>query len=147
MRNLFEFLFVCLFKFAYSNVILDRDLLSEWEPNFRTTNEIFLSGRDIDSIASNTFANLSNLESLHLSLNNLVSLADSSLFASVYNLKELRLQLNLLTRLNASLFNNLPQLEWLDMSLNELNTLDAFMFTNLFFERKHREKQKQSQEK
>ena len=75
----------CLVTFTRA-VLLDRTLLSEWYPNYRTETYIYLQIKRIDSIASNTFDGLINLEGLWLYYNQLTKL-DPTIFKDLINLQ------------------------------------------------------------
>ncbi len=54
-------------------VVLDRNQLAPWIPNYLTANEFNLDSRQITSISNGTFAGLSQIQRLNLSKNQLTS--------------------------------------------------------------------------
>ena len=77
---MWAFLFV-LFICSQSGhgVVLDRNQLAIWYPNYLTNTEFNLYSRQIASISTGTFTGLSQLQLLYLNYNQLKSL-DPSIF-------------------------------------------------------------------
>jgi Leucine-rich repeat (LRR) protein len=75
------FIFVLLLLSAHSGhgVVLDKNQLAVWYPNYLTAFEFNLNYRQITSISSGTFTGLSQLQRLYLYNNQLTSL-DASIF-------------------------------------------------------------------
>ena len=131
ISNVFSLAIIALTFQSSFSLVLNRQILSQWYPKFETSTSLDLRNKTIDSIAIETFSNLTSLEQLALSSNRLVSL-DSLLFKSVTNVWDLRLDNNLLTNLDDSLlFQSLVNLEWLNLESNQLVTLDVSLFSNL----------------
>ena len=124
MKNLLILVLVsaCLTAFSRA-VILDRTLLSQWYPNYQTQTNLYLYGRSIDSIASNTFDGLINLQGLYLRVNQLTSL-DPTLFKGLINLQGLNLYYNQLTALDPTLFKGLINLKELYLHNNNLTLIE-----------------------
>lgn len=87
-------------------VHLNREILSDWYPQFNDTPIIELFYKDITSIDSNTFACMPNLVKLYLDE-------------------------NLITSINATTFSELINLEYLFLSFNQLSYIDSKAFVNL----------------
>ena len=94
MKMWMSFLFVLLVLSAPFGdaVVLDRNQLASWYPNYLTDTLFYLAGGQITSISTGTFTGLSELQ-------------------------ELDLYYNQLTSLDASIFNGLSQLQYLYLSV------------------------------
>ena len=110
-KEMWIYLFV-LFVSAQSDhaVILDRDQLEAWYPNYLTETKFGLNARQITSISNDTFNGLSKLQELYLNYNQLNKL-DSYIFNGLIHLEGLYLGSNMLTSLDASFSNDLSQLK------------------------------------
>lgn len=85
---------------------------------------IDLNNQNIDSIDSDTFNDLNQLETLYLHENKLTKL-DSDLFSSLLNLKVVWLESNNIVSLNRNIFANLTQLEMVCLHNNPVSILFA----------------------
>ena len=68
MKMWSSFLFVLLMLSAQSGraIVLDRNQLATWEPNYLTETKFFFYNRQITSISTGTFTGLSQLQKLDL---------------------------------------------------------------------------------
>ena len=132
MKVLSSFLFVLLLLSAQSGhgVVLDRDQLAAWYPNYLTDTLFYLAGRQITSISTGTFTGLTQLQRLNL-FNNLLTSLDASIFNGLSQLRVLELTGNQLTSLDASIFAGLTQLQQLWLQNNNLISLDRNIFIGL----------------
>jgi Leucine-rich repeat (LRR) protein len=105
---MWSFLFVPLLLSAQSGraVVLDRNQLASWIPNYLTDYQFYLIYLQIESISAGTFTGLSQL-------------------------KQLSLQSNQLNSIEASILNGLSQLQYLELSYNNLISLDRNIFVGL----------------
>jgi Leucine-rich repeat (LRR) protein len=127
-----SFIFVLFVIFAQSGhaIVLDRDQLAAWYPNYLTETSINLYSRQITSISTGTFTGLSQLQKLDLSGNQFESL-DAYSFDVLSQLQELDLSGNSLTSLNPSIFNGLSQLLELNLGFNQITSLAPSIFQGL----------------
>ncbi len=72
---MWSFLFVLLLVYVPSDhaIVLDRNQLATWYPNYLTNTEFNLYSRQIASISTGTFTGLSQLQLLYLNYNQLKS--------------------------------------------------------------------------
>ena len=84
----------------------------------------------IKKIDSNTFKNLTKLETLWLQ-DNAIEEIDVRLFETLSNLKELELYNNKLKRIDSNTFKNLTKLEKLYLNNNEIEEIDVRLFESL----------------
>ena len=127
-----SFLFVLLLLSAQSghSVVLDRDQLAAWYPDYLTDTLFYLAGRQITSISTGTFTGLTQLQRLNL-FNNLLTSLDASIFNGLSQLRVLELTANQLTSLDAFIFNGLTQLQQLWLQNNNIISLDRNIFVGL----------------
>ena len=88
------------------------------------------SSSSFNSLNAGTFADLTDLEMLHL-IGNKFSALDSGIFNTNLKLKNLNLSNNNLIDLDSNMLQNLVHLEVLDLSLNKLKRIDPNLFVNL----------------
>ena len=101
---MYEYLFVFLLNFIVINsIVLDRNLLASWYPDYETRGDLPLDNRNITSIALDTFQNLTNIQSLDLSVNNLNDLYDFT-FKDLINVEQLYLKTNNISNLKLVYF-------------------------------------------
>ena len=95
---------------AQGGVILNREQLAAWIPDYATQTQIVLSYKGISSIDTHTFDGLSHITNLLLYSNQLTNLMPGT-FDSLINLEGLDLGFNTkLTQLDSRLFKNLNNL-------------------------------------
>ena len=90
-----------------------------------------LSSKEITSLSSGDFAELSSLKKLYLSENQLSSLPEN-IFAGLSNLDRLSLNRNNLSSLPEDIFNGLSNVYWLRLENNNLSNLPEDIFDELF---------------
>ena len=93
--------------------------------------QLDLSRVGLTALQAGDFAGLSNLQTLHLSYNPLLTTLPATLFAGLSNLQTLNLLYNPLTTLPATLFSGLSNLQTLDLRANRLTGLPATVFSGL----------------
>ena len=98
-------------------IILDRNQLIAWYPNYLHANAFSLQRRQITSISADTFIGLSQLKELDLQYNQLSTL-EASIFAGLSGLQKLSLRYNQLTSVDPSTFSELSQLLVLEFSVD-----------------------------
>lgn len=126
------YFFVLLFHIRLGScIVLDSNKLSEWYPSYSTDISLYIVNRTIDSIETNTFNAVFKLKILVLSFNQLVTLNDPLLFASLTNLEYLDLGENKLNFLHSSLFKSLTKLRGLGLSFNRLISIQPQLFHSL----------------
>lgn len=94
---------------------------------------IDLNNNVISDIAWNTFAGLSNLDSLDLHKNRIQQTLDSRLFQDLINLQYIHLSYNLITDIPADIFKNCAKLEFISFGSNRIHSLKSTMFKHLKF--------------
>ena len=127
MWKLFLIYALAIFSRDVQAVVLNRNQLSTWCPDYLTNTTFNLVSRQITTISTDTFTGLTQLQWLFLSDNELASL-DASLFSGLSQLHRLFLENNQLTSLDASIFNGLSQVYMLSLKRNQLTYLDTSLF-------------------
>ena len=102
-------------------IILDRILLSQWYPYYQTEYYFYLTNRNINSIASNTFNGLTDFYWLIMHTNQL----SSSIFNKLLNLEYLNLNNNLLISMDRLIIVGLPNLQRVYMANNPISLLQS----------------------
>ena len=103
MKMWMSFIFVLLILDTQSGhaVVLNRNQLASWYPNYLTDYQFNLNSRQITSISTGTFTGLSQLQVLWLNNNNLISL-DRNIFIGLLNLEIVNLRSNPISILQLS---------------------------------------------
>jgi Leucine-rich repeat (LRR) protein len=137
MKQLSFFLSIFLLNalVLYANVILNRDQLKSWFPDFLTDKNLILSDRNIKSINSDTFIGLNLLQILSIN-NNEIEIFDSNLFDDLVNLNGLILGPQQQSSavhppLDTLLFDKLINLDNLDLTGLNLDRIDKLQFKQL----------------
>ncbi len=86
---LFVLLLVCTQSGGHA-IVLDRNQLATWYPNYLTSPSLYLNSQQITSISSDTFTELSQFQGLYLDSNQFTSL-DASIFNGLNQLEALLL--------------------------------------------------------
>ena len=114
-----------MLKFSVKCVVLDRNQLKKWYPNYAKATVFALDQHAITFIQNDTFTSLHQVEHLWLDFNNLTSLTPC-LFNDLTNLVELTLGSNNINRLNSSqTFTGLVKLRMLYLDDNHLTQIDG----------------------
>ena len=111
-------------------VILNREQLAEWIPDYATQTKIDLSYKSIAYIDPHTFNELTNLTYLNLNNNQITNLTIGT-FDSLANLDTLWLGANWINDLNSQLFAKLKLLSTLYLSSNRLTSVARGVFDSL----------------
>ena len=124
MKMWMSFLFVLLLLSAHNGnaVVLNRNQLASWYPNYLTSTSFDFYNRQITSISTGTFTGLSQLQELNLQSNQLTSL-DASIFNGLSQLQRLYLHYNNLISLDRNIFIGLLNLETVYLGSNPISLL------------------------
>ena len=125
---------VCLYFSLFSSllfgshsILLNRDQLKQWYPDYLTRTNFTLKTRGIDEISADTFAGLTQIQFIDLS-ENMVSSLDPLVFKGLIQIETLYLTTNNLANLNGTIFSGLSQLKELVLYYNRI-----ILGNNIFF--------------
>jgi Leucine-rich repeat (LRR) protein len=125
------FLFFSLFNsllFGSHSILLNRDQLKQWYPDYLTRSHFTLTKRAIDDISADTFAELAQIKFINLS-ENMVSSLDPLVFKDLIQIETIYINQNNLKNLNRAIFSGLSQLKALALNSNKLTLVTKSLFS------------------